>query len=36
MGNMQKQHEPYFKNGIEDYVKKAGEAFGITLGVIVE
>ncbi len=36
LGKVQSQHPAYFKNGIEDYMKKAGDAFGITLSAIVE
>lgn len=36
LGKIQAQHPPYFKDGIQDYMKKAGDAFGITLSAIVE
>jgi len=36
VGKIQEQHPAYFKNGIEEYVKHAGDMFGIKLCVIVE
>ena len=36
VGKIQDQHPSYFQQGIEDYMKKAGEAFGITISAIVE
>jgi len=36
IGNIQKQHPPYFKEGIAQYVDAASEIFGQKMSVIVE
>lgn len=36
IGNIQKQHPPYFKNNIAQYVSDASEMFGHQISVIVE
>jgi len=36
IGKIQAQHQPYYKQNIENYMKQAGNAFGITLRAIVE
>ncbi len=35
IGQIQKQHEPYFKENIEEYCKKVSEIFGTTIEPIV-
>ena len=36
IGQIQKQHRPYFKDNIKEYTKKASEIFRETISVIVE
>lgn len=36
IGKIQEQHPPYFAQGIEEYMKRASDAFGIKLNAIVE